>query len=58
MLDGTVEDTASGTATKPEVPEYTPKPVLTQEEYAKSRIDEERLPPGIVRVTGAKYILR
>ena len=58
MLGGAVDDTPSGIATKPEVPEYTPPPVLTQEEYAKSRIEEERLPPGIVRVTGAKYILR
>lgn len=57
MLGGTVEDTLSGTAMKPEVPEYTPA-VSTQEEYAKQRIQDERLPPGIVRVTGAKYILR
>ena len=52
------EDVDSATAIKPEVPEYTPPPIPTQEESAKARIRDERLPPGIVRVTGSKYILR
>ena len=56
--DENVPDTEPGTATKPEVPEYTQPPVPTQEEYAKGRIREERLPPGIVRINGSKYILR
>ncbi|KAG7009038.1 cell surface mannoprotein [Physcia stellaris] len=57
-LDQVVEDAESATATKPEIAEYTQPPIPTQEEYAKGRIREERLPPGIVRVTGSKYILR
>lgn len=57
-VDEAIDDTGSTTATKPELPEYTPPQVTTQEEYAKSRIRDERLPPGIVRVTGSKYILR
>ena len=45
-------------ATIPIVPSYTPPPIPTQEEYVKSRIKDERLPPGVVSVPGAKYILR
>ena len=56
--DGATEDVDSATATKPVVPEYTPPPIPTLEEYAKGRIRDERLPLGIVRVTGSKYILR
>ena len=56
--DEATEDVDSGTAIKPEVPEYTPTPVPTLEEFAKGRIRDERLPIGIVRVTGSKYILR
>ena len=52
------KDTESATGTKPEVPDYTPPPVPTQEEYAKTKIRDERLPPGVVSVTGSKYILR
>lgn len=58
MADEATEDVDSPTATKPEIPEYTPPPIPTQEESAKGRIRDERLPPGIVRVTGSKYILR
>ena len=45
-------------ATKPVIPQYTPPPIPTPEEYAKARIRDERLPPGVIRVTGPKYILR
>lgn len=37
---------------------YTPAHIPTTEEYAKSRIKDERLPQGMVAVTGPKYILR
>ena len=57
-LDQAVEDADSAYATKPEIPEYTQPPIPTQEEYAKGRIREERLPPGVVRVSGPSYILR
>ena len=46
---------------EPEVPfiaAYTPPPIPSQEEYAKSRIESEKLPGGVVRITGSKYILR
>ncbi|MCJ1461897.1 hypothetical protein MMC07_000496 [Pseudocyphellaria aurata] len=37
---------------------YTPRPPPTTEEYAKSRIKNERLPLGMIRITGRSYILR
>ncbi len=43
---------------EPVVPKYTPPPNPTQEEYAKSRIKDERLPEGISRIEDRKYILR
>ena len=46
------------TPIEPDVPEYTPPPMPTQEEYAKSRINDERLPLGITRLIDRKYILR
>lgn len=42
----------------PVIAAYTPPPIPSQEEYAKSRIENEKLPPGVVRITGSKYILR
>ncbi|KAL8797544.1 MAG: hypothetical protein Q9195_000361 [Heterodermia aff. obscurata] len=56
--DEATEDVDSATTIIPEIPVYTPPPIPTQEESAKERIRNERLPPGIVRVTGSKYILR
>lgn len=58
--DTTASATATATpeATEPSIPAYTPPPIPTQEEYAKSRVRDERLPTGIIQVTGAKYILR
>lgn len=38
--------------------EYTPPPTPTTEEYAKRRIKDERLPLGMIRITGRGYILR
>ena len=49
---------AATAATKPVIPQYTPPPIPTQEEYAKARIRDERLPAGTVKVTNSKYILR
>ncbi len=43
---------------EPDVPEYTPPPMPTREEYAKSRISDERLPKGVSRLIDSKYILR
>ena len=43
---------------EPDVPEYTKPPMPTQEEYAKSRIRDERLPRGVSRLIDSKYILR
>ncbi|PSK53959.1 Mannosyl-oligosaccharide 1,2-alpha-mannosidase IC [Elsinoe australis] len=40
------------------IPEYTPAPPPTHEEYVKSRIEEERLPDGFVRINHRGYILR
>jgi mannosyl-oligosaccharide alpha-1,2-mannosidase len=37
---------------------YSPKPPLSHKEYVKNRIQEERLPPGVVRVNARNYILR
>ena len=54
----TPANTQSAVATKPVVHQYTPPPIPTQEEYAKTRIRDERLPAGTVRVTDNKYILR
>ncbi|PNS21306.1 Mannosyl-oligosaccharide 1,2-alpha-mannosidase IC [Sphaceloma murrayae] len=48
---------AAATETLP-VPEYTPAPPPTHEEYVKSRIEEERLPGGFIRLTDRRYILR
>lgn len=37
---------------------YTPPTPPSHEDYAKSRIEEERLPPGFVSYQSRKYILR
>ena len=39
-------------------PVYTPRPPLSQEEYAKSKIEEGRLPTGMVAIKEREYILR
>ncbi|KAL9586722.1 MAG: hypothetical protein Q9212_000730 [Teloschistes hypoglaucus] len=42
----------------PVVEAYTPPPIPSQEEYAQGRIRNEKLPKGVIRITGSKYILR
>jgi mannosyl-oligosaccharide alpha-1,2-mannosidase len=37
---------------------YSPQPVLSHKEYVKNRIEEERLPEGVVRIGARNYILR
>ncbi|KAL8959962.1 MAG: hypothetical protein Q9193_003253 [Seirophora villosa] len=51
-----VEDGAEATA--PAVVAYTPPPIPSQEEYAKHRIKDEKLPKGVTRISGNTYILR
>lgn len=38
--------------------EYTPPPIPTREEFVKARIEDERLPRGITKITGGRYLLR
>ena len=45
--NGTVKPTA-----------YTPPPIPTREEFVKARISDERLPEGMTKVTGGRYLLR
>ncbi|KAL9603650.1 MAG: hypothetical protein Q9219_000969 [cf. Caloplaca sp. 3 TL-2023] len=42
----------------PAIEAYTPPPIPSQEEYARSRIKNEKLPKGVTKITGSKYILR
>lgn len=51
-------EAAAVEATEPVVPHSMPPPIPTPEEFAKARIRDERLPPGITKVTSPKYILR
>lgn len=51
----TVLRNANGTA-KSTV--YTPPPIPTREEVVKARISDERLPAGMTKVTGGRYLLR
>lgn len=37
---------------------YSPVPQLSHKEYVKNRIEEERLPEGVVRIGSRNYILR
>ncbi|KAF6219368.1 hypothetical protein HO133_005194 [Letharia lupina] len=46
----------SNGTTKPTV--YTPPPIPTREEFVKARISDERLPAGMTKVTGGRYLLR
>jgi mannosyl-oligosaccharide alpha-1,2-mannosidase len=47
------------TPTMPEFPSiYTPRVPLTHEEYVKNRLQEDRLPQGVVNVASRSYILR
>ena len=56
-----LQDEAPGTkhsngTVKPTV--YTPPPIPTREEFVKARITDERLPVGMTKVTGGRYLLR
>ena len=37
---------------------YTPPPIPTREEFVKARINDERLPIGMTKITGGRYLLR
>lgn len=37
---------------------YMPPPIPTREEFVKARISDERLPTGMTKVTGGRYLLR
>ena len=39
-------------------PSYTPPSIPTHEEFVKARIKDERLPIGMTKVTGPRYLLR
>ncbi|KAI6832314.1 hypothetical protein KC350_g7166, partial [Hortaea werneckii] len=39
-------------------PMYTPKAPLSHAEYVEKKIEDERLPPGMTKIGGRKYILR
>jgi mannosyl-oligosaccharide alpha-1,2-mannosidase len=46
-------------STLPEFPSiWSPSPPMTHEEYVQSRLNEERLPPGVISVKAKGYILR
>ena len=47
-----------GQAVAPVIAAYTPPPIPSQEEYALSRIENEKLPKGVSRITGSRYLLR
>ncbi|KAI8939502.1 hypothetical protein NX059_003273 [Plenodomus lindquistii] len=50
---------AQPSATLPHMPHiYSPPPVVSHKDYVQSRIQEERLPPGVTRIPGRNYILR
>ncbi|KAG8629896.1 hypothetical protein KVT40_001515 [Elsinoe batatas] len=50
--------TAATTTDALPLPEYTPPPPPTHEEFVESRISEERLPPGFLHINSREYILR
>ena len=52
----TTEVKSSNDTIKPTV--YTPPPIPTREEFVKSRINDERLPEGMTKITGGRYLLR
>ena len=56
LEDKTMEVKHSNDTIKPTV--YTPPPIPTREEFVKSRINDERLPEGMTKITGGRYLLR
>ena len=65
---GKLNTTAQGVGSKarvsnhtnvlPNAPKYSPPPILTHEEFVQNRIKEERIPEGMTKVTGGRYLLR
>ncbi|KAL8775002.1 MAG: hypothetical protein Q9209_000481 [Squamulea sp. 1 TL-2023] len=61
-----IEDTPTPTTVEDQVAEpvlpvveaYTPPPIPSQEEYALSKIRDEKLPKGVTKIKSSRYILR
>ena len=49
---------SNSTSVPPNAAMYTPPPIPTREEYVQARIKDERLPEGMTKVTGGRYLLR
>ena len=56
LEDKTMEVKSSNDTIKPTA--YTPPPIPTREEFVRSRINDERLPEGMTKITGGRYLLR
>ena len=56
LADETTETKHTNDTVEPTV--YTPPPIPTREEFVKARINDERLPEGMTRITGGRYLLR
>ena len=56
LQDKTTKPNPSNSTAKNTV--YTPPPIPTREEFVKARINDERLPIGMTKVTGGRYLLR
>jgi mannosyl-oligosaccharide alpha-1,2-mannosidase len=59
----TAEDEAESAFTPPTMveeaaPIWSPDKVMSREEYAKARIEEERLSPGMKQISDPRYLLR
>lgn len=54
----TSNDTVTAANPTPQAAAYTPPPIPTREEFVKARIHDERLPEGMTKVTGPRYLLR
>ena len=50
--------TAAASSPAPRAAPYVPPALPTHEEYVKARIKDEKLPPGMTKVTGSRYLLR
>ncbi|EMD00200.1 glycoside hydrolase family 47 protein [Baudoinia panamericana UAMH 10762] len=54
----TTTPAAQATVPSPNTAVYTPKPPLSHSEFVQKKIEDERLPPGFVRIKDRRYILR
>ena len=50
--------TSNASHPAPQATSYTPPSIPTHEEFVKARIKDERLPVGMTKVTGPRYVLR